>query len=90
MWIVYAFFKNVERHENIKNMVPFEKRRQLKLLILVFQNQIRKSLFCQKKLLLILKILLTRRKILFDIPARLIDQYLCLFCIHRDDVEKCT
>ena len=54
MWIVYAFFKNVERHENIKNMVPFEKKRQLKLLILVFQNQIRKSLFCQKKLLLIL------------------------------------
>ena len=56
-------------------MVPLEKRRQLKLLILVFQNQRRKSLFRRKKLLLILKILWTRRKILFNILARLIDQY---------------
>ena len=30
-------------------MVPLEKRRELKLLILVFQNQIRESLFRQKK-----------------------------------------
>ena len=30
-------------------MVPLEKRRELKLLIFVFQNQIRKSLFRQKK-----------------------------------------
>ena len=56
-------------------MIPLEKRRQLKLLILVLQNQRRKSLFRQKKLLLILKILWTRRKILINILARLIDQY---------------
>ena len=56
-------------------MMPLEKRRQLKSLILVFQNQRRKSLFRQKKLLLILKILWTRRKILFNILARLNDQY---------------
>ena len=56
-------------------MVPLEKSRQLKLFILVFQDQIRKSLFHQKKLLLILKILWTRREILFKILGRLIDQY---------------
>ena len=56
-------------------MMPLEKRRQLKSLILVFQNQRRKSLFRQKKLLLLLKILWTRRKILFNILARLNDQY---------------
>ena len=56
-------------------MVPLEKSRQLKLFILVFQDQIRKSLFHQEKLLLILKILWTRREILFKILGRLIDQY---------------
>ena len=56
--------------KNIKIMVPLEKRSQLKLLILVFQNQRRKSL------LPILKILLTRRNVLFNILARLIDQYI--------------
>ena len=56
-------------------MLSLEKRRQLKLLILVFQNQRRKSLFCQKKLFLIVKFLWTRRKILFNILARPIDQY---------------
>ena len=62
-------------------MVPLEKRGQLKLLIFVFQNQIREILFRQKKLLLILKILLTRGKILFNILASLVDQYM-LF-LHR-------
>lgn len=57
-------------------MVPLEKRGQLKLLIFVFQNQIREILFRQKKLLLILKILLTRGKILFNILASLVDQYM--------------
>ena len=43
---------------------------------MVFQNQIRESLFRQKKkLLLILWILLTKRKILFNILVGLIDQY---------------
>ena len=57
-------------------MVPLEKLRQLKLSILVFQNQRQESLF-QKKALLILKILLTRRKI-FKTLARLIDKYVTL------------
>ena len=55
-------------------MVPLEKRREMKLLILVFQNQRKKSLFRKKKILLILKILWTRRKILFNILATFIDQ----------------
>ena len=50
--------KKIELQKNIKNMVLLEKRRLLKLLILVFQNQIRKGLF--QKLLLILKILLLK------------------------------
>ena len=62
-------------------MVPLEKRGQLKLLIFVFQNQIREILFRQKKLLLTLKILLTRGEILFNILASLVDQYM-LF-LHR-------
>ena len=62
--------------KNINNMVPLEKRGQLKLLIFVFQNQITEILFRQKKLLLILKILLTRGKILFNILASLVDQYM--------------
>ena len=37
------FFKDIEIHKNINNMFSFENKRQLKLLILVFQNQIRKS-----------------------------------------------
>ena len=43
------FFKNIEFIKNIKKHCPLEKMRQLKLLILVFQNQGRKSLFRQKK-----------------------------------------
>ena len=54
----------------------------------VFQNQRRKSSFRQKKLLLMLKILWTRRKLLFNILARLIDQYVA-FCMHRGNVKKC-
>ena len=53
--------------------MPLGKKRQLKLLILVLQNQ--NSLFRQKKLLLVLKILLTKRTILFNILARLFDEY---------------
>ena len=58
MWTVYMLCKKIELQKNIKNMVLLEKRRLLKLLILVFQNQIRKGLF--QKLLLILKILLLK------------------------------
>ena len=50
--------KKIELQKNIENMVLLEKRRLPKLLILVFQNQIRKGLF--QKLLLILKILLLK------------------------------
>ena len=53
--------------------MPLGKKRQLKLLILVLQNQ--NSLFRQKKLLLVLKILLTKRTILFNILAMLFDEY---------------
>ena len=67
----------------MKNVVLLAKRRQLKLLISVIRNQIRESLCSQKKILLILlilKIVLTRRKILLTNM---------LFLRHRDDVDKC-
>ena len=67
----------------MKNVVLLAKRRQLKLLISVIRNQIRESLCSQKKILLILlilKIVLTRRKILLTNM---------LFLRHRYDVDKC-
>ena len=41
--VEYIFCKNIELYKKYKNTVPLEKRRQLKLLILVFQNHRRIS-----------------------------------------------
>ena len=67
------FSKNIEFIKNIKKHCPLEKMRQLKLLILVFQNQGRKSLFRQKKTLIDSIDSTDQKKILLSILARLLD-----------------
>ena len=56
-------------------MMPLEKRKQLRLLILVFQNQRRKTLFLQQKTSIDFEDSMDQKKILFNILARLIHQY---------------
>ena len=56
-------------------MMPLEKRKQLRLLILVFQNQRRKTLFLQQKTSIDFEDSMDQKKMLFNILARLIHQY---------------
>ena len=74
------FFKNIELHKKYKKHGVLRKMEQLKLLILVFNliNLSKGKFISSKKnllILLFLKILLTITKILFNIIARLNDQY---------------
>ena len=51
MWIVYMLFKNIELHKKYITSVTLKRgaiRKKEKLLIPVFINQRRKSLFCSK------------------------------------------
>ena len=62
--------------KNKKNMFYFKKKRCLEVINFGFSKPDKEKLISsKKKLLLILKILLTRRKILFNALVSLIDQF---------------
>ena len=74
MSIVYMFFKNIELHKKYKKHDAFRKKEATEFINFLFSKPDKRKFISSKKLLLILKILLTRRKILFNILTRLIDQ----------------
>ena len=72
----YMFFKNTELHKKYKEHGPFRKQQVTELINFRFSKPVKgKFISSKKKLLLILQILLTKRKILFNVLVGLIDQY---------------
>lgn len=68
------FLKNIELHKKYKKHYAVRKKEATEAINFGFSKP-EQFVSSKKKLLLILKILLTRRAILFNILARLFDEY---------------